>query len=98
MQRGNKVIALEVSAIEGKNALHGVDVHDGDEPRVIDLDALDFIVVHDAFPHGIDRRHPGSRDRDSSMLVTSRNTSSSEKPSPFRSAGRVATFQNSAMF
>jgi hypothetical protein len=29
-----------VAVIEGKNALHGVDVHDGDEPRVIDLDAL----------------------------------------------------------
>ena len=61
MQRGNKVIALEVTAIEGKNALHGVDVHDGDEPRVIDLDALDFIVVHDAFPHDIDRRYVGQQ-------------------------------------
>jgi hypothetical protein len=32
------------------------------------------------------------------MLPTSRCTSSSESPSPFISAGRVAMFQNSAMF
>jgi len=57
MQRSNDIIALEVSAIEGQNALNSVDAHDGDEPRVIDLDALDFVVVHDTFPRGIDRRY-----------------------------------------
>jgi len=47
VQRGNKLIALEVSAIEGKYAFHSVNVHEGDEPRVIDLDALDFVVAED---------------------------------------------------
>jgi hypothetical protein len=42
VHRGNEAIALEVSAIEGNNALHSVDAHDGDEPCVIDFDALDF--------------------------------------------------------
>jgi len=32
------------------------------------------------------------------MLPTSCNTSSCENPSPFMPAGRVATFQNPAMF
>ena len=36
MHRCNETITLEVSAIKGKDALHGVDVHDGNEPRVID--------------------------------------------------------------
>ena len=32
VQRGNEVIALEVSAIEGKNGFHSVDAHNGDKP------------------------------------------------------------------
>jgi len=40
----------------------------------------------------------GSSVSDFSMLLTSCNTSSGDNPSPFRSAGRVATFQNSAIF
>ena len=40
----------------------------------------------------------GNRVSKPSMLLTSRNASSWDRPIPFLSAGRVATFQNSAMF
>ncbi len=57
MHRGYEAIALEVSAVKGKKALHCVHAHDGDEPCVIDFDALDLVIVQyaselTAFIHG----------------------------------------------
>src|ERR1700683_1071583 len=40
----------------------------------------------------------GRRVNNLSMLLTSWSASSCDNPRPLRSAGRVATFQNSAMF
>ena len=61
MQRGNSIVAFEVSAIKGKYAFHSVNVHNGDQPRVINLDALDSVVVNDAFPRGVDRWYIGQQ-------------------------------------
>jgi hypothetical protein len=50
-----------------------------DEARIVDFDALQFVVLHNLFSLGIDARRI-------------------RQPKPLTFAGRVATFQNSAMF
>ncbi len=54
VHRRYQVIALEVGTVKGKDALHSINAHHRYEPRVIDLDALDLMVVNDMFPGGID--------------------------------------------
>ena len=56
MKRGDAAVALKISGIECENTLHRVDAHRGNEPGIIDFDALDLVVSHNLFPSGVDRR------------------------------------------
>ncbi len=46
----------EVTAIEGDDTVHPVDVHRGDETGVVDLDALHIMRDDQPFPFRVDIR------------------------------------------
>ena len=94
----DRAITLEIGEIEREEAVDRVYAHDGDQTRIINLDALDVVVLLDPLPHLVIAGMSGSRVSRFSMLSSSCSASSCENPSPFISAGRVPTFQNSLMF
>jgi hypothetical protein len=51
VKRADIAIALEISAIESEDALNCVDAHYGYKPGVINIDALDPMVLYDLFPN-----------------------------------------------
>lgn len=56
MQRDDTVVALEISGIKREDTVNCIDGHGGNETGIINLDALDAVVLHDLFPGGVDRR------------------------------------------
>lgn len=57
MNRTDAVVTLEISGIEGEDALDRVDAHDGDETGIIDPHALNPVVTNNPFPRAIDREN-----------------------------------------
>ena len=57
MKRGDAAVTLEIRRVEREYGLDSVDSHDGYEPCVIDLDALDAMILHDFFPSGVNCRN-----------------------------------------
>ena len=50
-------VALEVGDIERENGIDQVNAHDGDQAGIIDLDALNAVVLNEPLPNRIDRRN-----------------------------------------
>jgi hypothetical protein len=57
VKRTDVAVAFEISGIEREDVLHRVDAHDSNEPGIIDLHALNSVVLYDLFPYGLDRRN-----------------------------------------
>ena len=49
-------VALEVGAVKREDGVDRVDAHDGNQTGIIDLDALNAVVLDDPFPNRINRR------------------------------------------
>ena len=47
--------AREVSCVKGQDALHAMDVHGSDEPRVMNLDSGDSVVYEQPAPFIVNR-------------------------------------------
>ena len=56
MNRCDTRVAFEVRWIVGKDSVDSVDLHPGDEPRVMNLNALHCILDDELSPFGIDSR------------------------------------------
>jgi hypothetical protein len=52
-------VALEVRSIERENTLHRVDLNDGNQPSVINFDALDLVGCRNPLSHSIDSGNIG---------------------------------------
>ncbi len=80
MQRGNKVVALEVSAIEGMSALDSVDAHGA----YIDLNTCGTRAIWQAI--AVTAKIPVANSRWVPRLLAPER----RRPSPF--SGRIGTF------
>jgi hypothetical protein len=49
---GDVAVSFEIRSVKRQDALSCVDGHDGNEARIMDLDASDIIVRHNFFPCG----------------------------------------------
>src|SRR5215472_17409791 len=92
------IVTREIIGVECENPADAVDVHGGHEPGVMDLASYDPVPHDEPLPLGVHRRRVGKNLQKPLDFSTSPKTSWTEKPRPLLATGRVATFQNSAMF
>jgi hypothetical protein len=90
------IVTRKIARVEGENLADALDVHRRHQPCVVNLASQDAVAHHEAFPLAIDRREV-RKDRQE-PLDLSRSASTAEEPRPLFAIGRVAAFQNSAMF
>jgi len=91
-------VTLKIVRVEREQMSHGVNFHSGGQPCVIYLNAADGMGHNETPPFVVDGFAIRQEYHALSIVRISRSASAGVKPKPFRSAGRVATFQNSAIF
>ena len=99
VNHGDVRVPLEVGGVERAQVSHAVNLHGSGQPGVMNLNAQDGMGDHETTPFAVDglairQEHHSLFDRADFPL----SASAGVNPNPFRFAGRVATFQNSAMF
>ena len=90
--------AAEVSTVQGEEVRDAVNAHVGRQTGIVDLHAADFVGEDESLPFGEDFESFREDGNHSLQLAKFDLYLGDGEAKPVLTAGRVETFQNSAMF